>query len=68
MLAQLYCRYAASPTLAAFSATARAEVDLTHLADNLVTVMDETMPPAHVSLWLRSREPTGPSAPCPAQT
>jgi hypothetical protein len=54
-------KYDAARTIAAFSATLRNEVDLTQLSEHLVTVVEETMQPSHVSLWLRpvSREKTG---------
>jgi hypothetical protein len=46
-------KYDAAKTLAAFSDTVRDEVDLDKLTGRLVEVVDETMQPAHVSLWLR---------------
>jgi len=46
-------KYDAAKTLAAFSATLRNEVDLATLSEHLVEVVQETMQPASVSLWLR---------------
>jgi len=45
-------KYDAARTLAAFSATARDQPDLQRLTAQLVNVVDETMRPAHLSLWL----------------
>jgi hypothetical protein len=45
-------KYDAVRTLAAFSATLRQEVDLATLSEHLVGVVQETMQPASISLWL----------------
>ena len=47
-------KYDAAKTVAAFSATIRDEVDLNQLCSKLVAVVEETMQPAHVSVWLCS--------------
>jgi hypothetical protein len=46
-------KYDAAKIVAAFSATLRQEVDLDQLREHLLAVVQETMQPAHVSLWLR---------------
>jgi hypothetical protein len=58
-------KYDAAKTVAAFSATLRQEVDLEQLRQQLLAVVQETMQPAFISLWLRPshsiasrREPT----------
>lgn len=47
-------RYDAEETLASFASTARDEVDLDELTTALVRVVDETMQPEMVSLWLHN--------------
>ena len=47
-------RYDAEKTLQAFAATARDETDLDALLAELVTVIQQTMQPEMVSVWLRS--------------
>jgi hypothetical protein len=42
----------AQHTLQAFSASLREEVDLTRLSEHIVAVVQETVQPASVSLWL----------------
>jgi hypothetical protein len=46
-------KYDAERTLAAFSARLREQVDLDSLCAELLDVVDQTMQPAHLSLWLR---------------
>ena len=45
-------QYDAEKVLAAFGATVREEVDLERLTGRLLSAVQETMQPAHVSLWL----------------
>jgi hypothetical protein len=52
-------KYDAAKTMAAFSATLRQQVDLDQLREHLLAVVQETMQPAHVSLWLRPPEHGG---------
>jgi len=49
-------KYDAAKIIANFSSTLREEVDLNTLSEHLVAVVQETMQPAHVSLWLRKPE------------
>jgi hypothetical protein len=48
-------KYDAEQTLARFSRTLRDEVDMEALTAQLVGVVQETMQPAHVGLWLQVR-------------
>ena len=51
-------KYDAARTLAAFSKTLSSEVDLNQLREDLLAVVQETMQPSHISLWLRNPEPS----------
>ena len=52
-------KYDAAQTLREFSIALRDEVELDALADRLVGVVEETMQPEHVSLWLQTRDGGG---------
>jgi hypothetical protein len=49
-------KYDATKIIANFSTTLREELDLTTLSEHLVAVVQETMQPTHVSLWLHKPE------------
>jgi hypothetical protein len=49
-------KYDAARIVAAFNATLRQEVDLDQLREHLLAVVQETMQPTHVSLWLRKTD------------
>ena len=50
-------KYDAEKVLADFAATVRDETDLDRLTGELARVIQETMQPEHVSVWLREPEP-----------
>ena len=58
-------KYDAARTLAVFATSARDDVDLDDLTGRLVGVVDDTMRPASVGLWLKpaaaGRQPAGPA-------
>jgi hypothetical protein len=47
-------KYNAAQVLTGFSARLRDQVDLNMLSDDLLAVVEETLQPAHVSLWMRT--------------
>jgi hypothetical protein len=52
-------KYDAAKTVAAFNGTLRQEVNLDELREQLLAVVQETMQPSFVSLWLRPSEHDG---------
>lgn len=48
-------RYDARKLLDKFGASLRSEVELKHLTNSLMETVEQTMHPAHVSLWLRGQ-------------
>jgi hypothetical protein len=68
-------RYDATQTITSFSTRLRQQVDLNTLTTELLGVVEQTMQPTSVSLWLRTplrplsrRSPACPPAPCTAGT
>ena len=56
-------RYGAAKAIEAFSTRLRNEVDLDALATELLAVVDQTMEPTRVSLWLRPSAPSSSGIP-----
>jgi hypothetical protein len=50
-------KYDSTKIVEAFSKTLRSEFDLNQLREHLITVVQDTMQPTHVSLWLREPQP-----------
>ena len=59
-------RYHAATTIQAFTTRLRAQIELDTLATELLAVVDQTMEPTRVSLWLRP-SPHGSSGPPPGE-
>jgi hypothetical protein len=53
-------KYDAAKIVEAFSATLRNEVELNQLREHLISVVQDTMQPSHISLWLREPESSPP--------
>jgi hypothetical protein len=49
-------KYDAQKTVEAFSANLREELDLDELSDRLLATVEDTLEPAHASLWIRERK------------
>ena len=49
-------KYDAEQTLAQFALIARDEVDMDKLSAALLGVVEDTMQPGHISLWLAARD------------
>jgi len=49
-------KYDAAKMLTAFAATVRDETDLDKLTASLINLVQETMQPEHVSLWLKKSD------------
>jgi hypothetical protein len=52
-------KYNAERVLTSFGATLQSELDLAQLSEQLLAVVQETMQPAHISLWLRESDLKG---------
>jgi hypothetical protein len=49
-------KYNAEQALEAFASAARDEADIEHMTAELLAVVQETMQPEQISLWLRQQE------------
>ena len=58
-------RYDADVTLAAFAARLKDEVDLDSIRTDLAAVVQKTLEPVHISVWVRN--PDGGGSPGPAE-
>src|SRR4029453_886344 len=58
-------RYNTATTIQAFSTHLREQVDLDTLSAELLAVVDQTMEPPRVSLWLRPAASDSPGTPAP---
>ncbi len=58
-------KYDAARALEAFGASLRSQVDLEHLTDDMLRIVEDTMQPAHQSVWLAKaqQESKGSAAP-----
>jgi hypothetical protein len=54
-------RYDARKTLDRFGSSLRGQIELDHLTGHLLETVEQTMHPAHVSLWLRTPESERPT-------
>ena len=52
-------KYDAAKVMAAFGTTLRTEVDVGTLREQLLAIVQETMQPTHVSLWIRPAQQDG---------
>jgi len=52
-------RYDADQTVAAFAARLKDAVDLDSVRDDLASVVEHALEPAHISIWIGGRDPAG---------
>jgi hypothetical protein len=60
-------RYDADVTLAAFAARLKDEVDLDSIRNDLAAVVQKTLEPVHISVWIRNPEEASSSGPAEIQ-